>query len=119
MIILGLILLGLTAGTLSGLIGIGGGVLIVPALVYIFGITQKTAQGTTLAMFVLPIGLISAATYYKNGFVDLKVTGLLIIGFLLGSIIGSKMAIKLPSDVITKIFGIAIILIGLKMLFSK
>ena len=118
-LISGLILLGLAAGALSGLIGIGGGIIIIPALVFIFGLSQKMAQGTTLALLVLPIGFFAALTYYKHGFVDIKFAALIIIGFILGSIIGAKFAIKLPTEILTKVFAVTIILIGIKMLFSK
>lgn len=70
--IISLLLIGLMAGYLSGLLGIGGGVVIVPALVYFLGFSQPVAQGTSLALFTLPVGLIAASRYYKNGFVDLK-----------------------------------------------
>ena len=77
------------------------------------------AQGTTLALLVPPIGFLAALTYYKHGLVDVKFALLIILGFLIGSVIGAKFAVKLPTDVITKIFAISIILIGLKMLFGK
>ena len=115
----GLIILGIFAGILSGLIGIGGGIIIIPALVFVFGLTQKMAQGTTLALMVLPIGLFAALTYHKHGYVDLKFAALIIIGFVLGSIIGAKFAVRIPTDVLTKVFAISIILIGIKMLFGK
>ena len=119
LLIAGLIGLGLVAGGLSGLIGIGGGVIIIPALVLIFGLSQKMAQGTTLALLVLPIGIFAALTYYRHGFVDVKFATLIIIGFVIGSIIGAKFAVRLPVEILTKIFAITIILIGIKMLFTK
>lgn len=118
-LISGLILLGIAAGALSGLIGIGGGIIIIPALVFIFGLSQKMAQGTTLALLVLPVGFFAALTYYKHGFVDLKFAGLIIIGFILGSIITAKFAVKLPTEILTKVFAVTIIIIGIRMLFSK
>ena len=78
------LLLGLLAGIFSGLIGVGGGVIIVPALVFLFGLSQHQAQGTTLALLVPPIGLLAAWTYYKEGHVDLKIAGLICVGFFLG-----------------------------------
>jgi len=112
------LLLGLIAGAISGLIGIGGGVIIVPALIFI-GFTQQHAQGTTLALLIPPIGLLAAYTYYKNGFVDIKVGILICIGFFIGGLIGSKIAVNLSNEILTKIFGSATILIGLYMLFKK
>jgi uncharacterized membrane protein YfcA len=111
------ILLGLVAGVLSGLIGIGGGVIMVPALIFLFGFSQHQAQGTTLALMVPPIGLLAAWTYWKLGYVDLKVAGLICIGFFLGGYLGAKVATFLPNTVLEKVFGIALLLIALKMIF--
>jgi uncharacterized membrane protein YfcA len=119
MIILGFIILGLTAGVLSGLVGIGGGVLIVPALVFLFGMTQQQAQGTTLALMVPPIGLLAAWTYYQKGFVDLRAAALICIGFVLGGLIGSKVATHLSNSVLEKTFGVAMLLISIKMIVGK
>ena len=77
-----LILIGLCAGALSGLVGVGGGIIIVPALVLILGFSQKHAQGTTLAMLAMPVGLLAAATYFKSGYVHLKASFFLAIGFI-------------------------------------
>lgn len=114
-LIVGFIILGLFAGALSGIVGFGGGIVIIPALVYIFGLSQKMAQGTTLALLVPPIGLLAAWAYYKQGYVDIKIALLICIGFILGSFIGGQIAIELPTKLITKIFGWAIILIGARM----
>lgn len=111
-------LLGLAAGVLSGLIGIGGGILIVPALVFFFGFSQHQAQGTTLALLVAPAGLLAAWTYYKAGFVDLKVAGLLCLGFVIGGLIGAKIATAIPNNVLEKVFGAALLLVALKMIFA-
>ena len=111
------ILLGLAAGILSGLIGIGGGIVIVPALVFIFGLSQQTAQGTTLAVLIPPIGILAAWTYYKAGFVDVKIAGLICLGFILGGLIGAKIATGLPTAVLEKIFGVVLLLVSIKMLF--
>jgi len=112
-------ILGLVAGGLSGLIGIGGGIIIVPALVLVFGMSQQSAQGTTLALMVPPIGIFAAMQYYKQGYVDLRVALLIVIGFVIGSLFGSKIAFMLPAKVLTKVFGFSMLLIGLKLLFSK
>ncbi|MGE5681257.1 MAG: TSUP family transporter, partial [Bacillota bacterium] len=79
------IILGLAAGVLSGLVGVGGGILIVPSLVLLFGMTQHQAQGTSLAVLIPPVGILAAMTYYKQGFIDLKVAGLICLGFILGA----------------------------------
>jgi uncharacterized protein len=114
-----LIALGLFAGVLSGLIGIGGGIIITPALVFLFGLTQKQAQGTTLALLVPPVGILAAWTYWKQGFVDLKVAASICAGFVIGGLLGAKFAVALSSSVLEKIFGGVLILIGLKMIFLK
>lgn len=113
------ILLGLSAGVLSGLIGIGGGVIIVPALVFIFGLSQHQAQGTTLALLVPPIGILAAWTYYRSGYVDLKIAAFVAAGFLVGSLFGARMATGLSNVVLEKVFGIALLLIAIKMIFGK
>ncbi len=113
------LVLGLFAGTFSGLIGIGGGVIIVPALVFLFGFSQHRAQGTTLALLVPPVGLLAAWTYYKQGYVDLKVALIMCVGFFLGGLFGAKIATSMSSLVLEKVFGVALFLIALKMIFAK
>jgi uncharacterized protein len=112
------ILIGLAAGAFSGLVGIGGGVIVVPLLVMLFGFSQQLAQGTTLALFVLPIGILGALEYYRHGYVDVKVTGLIATGFFLGSLLGAKLALILPTEVLKRIFGGTMVLLGLKMLIG-
>ncbi len=113
------VLLGLVAGTLSGLIGIGGGTIIVPALIFLFGMSQHLAQGTTLALLVPPIGILAAWTYYHQGYVDLKVAGLICAGFVVGGLIGARMATSLSNVMLERIFGVALFFISLKMMFAK
>jgi uncharacterized membrane protein YfcA len=113
------ILLGILSGFLSGLIGIGGGTIIVPVLILIFGLSQKTAQGTTLALLVPPIGILAAWTYYKQGYVDFPVAGLICIGFIFGGLIGARLATSMSNQTLEKIFGIALLIIAIKMIFSK
>jgi hypothetical protein len=114
-----LVALGIIAGLLSGLIGIGGGVIIVPALVFLFGMTQHQAQGTTLALLVPPIGFLAAWTYYKHGHVDLRAAALICGGFVLGSLFGARFATGLSDELLQKVFGVALVGIGLKMFFMK
>lgn len=113
------IVLGGLAGVVSGLVGIGGGIVVVPALVLLFGFSQHQAQGTTLAMMVPPIGLLAAWTYYKAGNADLKVAGLLCIGFFIGGLIGAKTANAIPTGVLKKVFGGALLIVSLRMIFWK
>jgi len=117
--ILSYLLLGLVAGILSGLIGVGGGVIIIPVLVFLFGLSQHQAQGTTLALLVPPIGLLAAWEYYKEGYVDLKIAGLICAGFFFGGLLGAKLATDLSSRMLEKVFGVALLLISIKMIFAK
>ncbi|KAB0667727.1 sulfite exporter TauE/SafE family protein [Oryzomonas japonica] len=110
--------LGILAGLTSGLIGIGGGIIIVPVLVLFFGFSQQLAQGTTLALMVPPLGAFAAWTYYRQGYVDIKTAGLICLGFLVGSVLGADFAIRLPTEVLTRTFGAILVAIGLKMLFE-
>jgi len=110
---------GLLAGLLSGLIGIGGGTIIIPILVIFFGLSQKMAQGTTLALLVPPIGILAAWTYYKEGFVNLPIAALICVGFVFGGLIGAKFAVNLSNQTLERIFGIALLIISLKMIFAK
>lgn len=115
--ILLLLLLGLAAGSISGLIGIGGGVLVTPALVFLLGFSQQQAQGTTLAMLVPPIGILGALTYYQKGFVDVRAASLICIGFVLGGLIGANFAVILPAVLLKRVFGLAMLGVSVRMLF--
>ena len=115
--ILPYVFLGLVAGIFSGLIGIGGGLIIIPVLVLMFGFSQHQAQGTTLALMVPPIGLLAAWTYYREGHVDLKAAALICAGFFIGGLIGARLANQISSSVLEKVFGVAMLLISLKMIF--
>lgn len=113
------LLLGLIAGSLSGLIGIGGAIIIIPSLVLLCGLSQHTAQGTTLALMIPPIGLLAAWTYHKQGFVDFKIAGLICLGFFFGGLAGAKFATDIPEDILRKIFGVVLLIASLKMIFYK
>ena len=115
--ILIIILVGVAAGMLSGLVGVGGGIIIVPSLVYFIGFSQKTAQGTSLALIMLPVGIFGVMQYYKQGHVDYKIVGILAIGFLAGSYFGSKVALTISQETLKKVFAMLMILIAVKMLF--
>ncbi len=115
--ILLLAIIGLAAGILSGLIGIGGGIIIVPALVLILGFSQQEAQGTSLGLLLLPVGILAVMNYYKQGFIDIKVVGIMCITFVVGGWLGSKLSLSLPQETIKKIFAVVLLLIAGKMLF--
>jgi uncharacterized membrane protein YfcA len=113
------LLLGLLAGVLSGLLGIGGGILIVPTLVLVFGMNQHLAQGTTLALMVPPIGLLAAWTYYKQGHVDVTSAALICVGFFFGGLLGAKLATAINGALLKKLFGIALLVAALRMIGAK
>jgi hypothetical protein len=113
------LLLGLITGIFSGLIGIGGAIIIIPSLVLLFGMSQHTAQGTTLALMVPPIGLLAAWTYYRAGYVDLKVAALICLGFFVGGFIGARFVTDIPDLLLRRIFGVVLLLAALKMIFTK
>jgi uncharacterized protein len=115
--ILLLALIGMAAGILSGLIGIGGGIVIVPALVFVLGFTQQQAQGTSLGLLLLPVGILAVMNYYKQGYIDVKVVGIMSATFIVGGWLGSRIALSLPQDTVKKIFAIVLIVVALKMLF--
>ncbi len=114
-----LLLVGLFAGFLSGMVGIGGGIVIVPVLVYFLGLTQHQAQGTVLFMFLLPIGILGVFNYYKSGNVDIKYAFIIASTFVVGTYFGSKLSISLDQEIVKKIFGCIMLLISLKMIFWK
>ena len=118
-IIVLLLIIGVLAGMLSGLIVIGVGIIVIPALVFFLGFSQQTAQGTTLAMMVPPIGLLAAWAYYKEGFVDVKAAAIICIGFIAGSYFGAKFATGISQDMLRKIFSVILILVAVKMFFTK
>jgi uncharacterized protein len=111
-----LLLIGLFAGMLSGLIGVGGGIIIVPALIFFVGFTQKEAQGTSLGLLLLPIGILAVLNYYNKGLIDVKVVLIMAIGFFLGGFFGSKIALAISETALKRIFAIVLFYTGFKML---
>ena len=118
-VLLTLIIIGIITGVVAGLLGIGGAIIMVPALVFIMGLSQHQAQGTSLAVMLPPIGIIAAYNYYKAGEVNLKFALILAGTFIIGSYFGSKLALNIPQRLLQKIFALLLLLISLKMLFSK
>jgi len=114
-----LLLMGVVAGVLSGMVGIGGGIVLVPALVYFFGFSQHTAQGTVLFMFLLPVGILGAFNYWQAGHIDWKVACIMAVTFLGGSFLGSKLAISVDGLTLKRVFGAVIFLLSLKMMYGK
>jgi len=112
-----LLLIGLASGMLSGLIGVGGGIFIVPALVFFMAFTQKQAQGNSLGILLLPVGILAVWNYYKAGYIDIRLVLLVSLGFVIGGYFGSKLSLTLPDAIVKKIFAIVMILVALKLLF--
>lgn len=113
------IILGLVAGAFAGVFGIGGGMILIPGLIFLFGMTQHQAQGTTLAILVLPIGILAAWKYYQNGHVDLAVAGFICLGFLFGGLLGADLAQRIPDLALKKLFAVFLFIISINMFFSK
>lgn len=118
--IVGLLLVGVAAGSLSGLVGIGGGIIIVPALAFLLGFSQHMAQGTSLAVLSMPVVVLGAYEYYRKGHVSIPAALLIAAGFVVGGLLGGRLANALPADTIRKIFGGLLLLLAVKLLvFGK
>jgi uncharacterized membrane protein YfcA len=111
--------LGLAVGVFSGMVGVGGGIVVVPALVYLFGFDQLAAQGTSTALLLPPIGILAAYTYWKGGHVDVRAAAWICAGFVLGGLFGAKLAIALPKEFLRRFFGAFLLVVSLKMLSGR
>jgi uncharacterized protein len=121
-VIVTLLFIGLVAGVLSGMIGIGGGIVIVPSLVYFLGLTQHQSQGTSLLMMLPPIGVLAAINYYKSAHMqqDFKYVifaAILASSFLVGGWIGSKASVNIDKVTLQKVFGIVLFFLAFKLVF--
>lgn len=115
-----LLIIGLLAGMLSGLVGVGGGIIIVPALVYFLGFSQHMAQGTSLGLLLPPVGILAVINYYKRGYIDPTVVVIMCIAFVAGSYLGSKFSLTISEEKLKKIFAIVLLVIAGKiLLFDK
>jgi uncharacterized membrane protein YfcA len=117
-----LIIIGVIAGLYSGLLGIGGGLIMVPALVFFAKMSQHTAQGTSLLVMLPPITLLSAYAYYRNGHIDpshFKIALILCVAFVIGGYFGGRIAVVLPEFWLRRIFGVFLLIISIKMLIGK
>ena len=117
--ILLLLLIGLIAGTIGGSMGVGGGIVIVPALILFFGFSQHTAQGTSLAVLMFPMAIFGAYNYHKNGYVNIKYALILVLAFAVGQYLGSLVSVNLPERLLRKVFGGFVVLVGLRMVLWK
>lgn len=117
--ILILIMIGLLAGMLSGLVGVGGGIVMVPLLVLLLGFTQHQAQGTSLSVLVVPVTALAVYNYYQEGYINWKYAAIIAVFFVVGSYFGSKLAIGLDQKMLKKVFSVVLLLIAGKMLLEK
>jgi uncharacterized membrane protein YfcA len=111
--------IGIITGIMAGMLGIGGAIIMIPALVYILGFNQQLAQGTSLAVMLPPIGILAAYNYWKAGQVNMKFALILAAAFIIGSYFGSKFALNIPQTILRKIFGVLLLIVAAKMLLSK
>ncbi len=114
-----LLLIGLAAGIISGFLGIGGGIIIIPALVYLLGYSQQNAQGTSLGLLLPPIGILAVLNYHNAGFVNIKAAAIMCTTFLIGSYFSSKIVVEMPEAVIKKAFGVFLLFYALKLFVEK
>jgi hypothetical protein len=118
MLWLGLLVFGVAIGLVSGLMGIGGGVLLVPGLILLFGFTQAEAQGTSLAVMIPPIGLFAAIVYYQHGYIRLPVVGFIAVGFLIGAYLGALLVPQIPPALLRLAFGLLFLYLGFVFLMN-
>jgi uncharacterized membrane protein YfcA len=117
--ILLLAVIGLAAGVFGGMVGLGGGVIMIPAMIYFLGMNHISAQGTSLAVMLPPVGILAVMNYYKSGQINLKYALIIAIAFTIGGYFGSKIALTIPVATVKKIFGLALIAIALKMIIKS
>lgn len=115
-IILLLVIIGLAAGILSGLVGVGGGIIVVPALVFFLSFSQQQAQGTSLGLLLLPVGILAVLNYYKQGHIDIRVIAIMAVAFVIGGWLGSKWALSLPEITVKRIFAVILFYSAFKMM---
>ena len=113
-----LIAIGILAGMLSGFVGVGGGVIIVPALIYVLGMSQFEAQGTSLFVLLLPVGILAVHNYYKTDQINWKFGLVISLAFVVGGFFGSRLALKMSPAVIRIIFGAVMAIVSIKMITS-
>jgi hypothetical protein len=107
---------GLAAGVAAGMFGIGGGLIIVPALIFLVGLKEKQAIGTSLAALIPPVGLLGAAEYYRSGYINIKYAALIAAGLFIGAYFGAKIVISMPDVLIRRIYAIFLLVIAARML---
>jgi len=118
-VLISLVLIGLLAGFFSGTLGIGGSVVMIPLMILWLNFSQHQAQGTSLAVLAVPVTLLAAMNYYKEGHVNWKYAAIIAITFIIGGYLGSKLAISINQVLLKKIFGVVLLLVALKIILGK
>jgi len=111
--------IGILSGLLAGVFGVGGAIIVIPALVFILGLSQHDAQGTSLAFMLPPVGILATWNYWKAGHVNWKFALVLSLTFVVGAYLGSQLSVNIPDKLLRRIFGVLLIIMALKMIFSK
>lgn len=114
-----LIIIGVLSGLLAGVFGVGGAILVIPALVFVLGLSQHEAQGTSLAFMLPPVGILATWNYWKAGHVDWKIAAVLAVTFVLGAYLGSNFSLNISDRSLRRAFGVLMIIVAVKMIFSK
>ena len=114
-----LIVIGILSGLLAGVFGVGGAIIVIPALVFILGLSQHQAQGTSLAFMLPPVGILATWNYWKAGHVDWKIALVLSLTFVVGAYFGSNLSLNISDRTLRRIFGVLMIVMAVKMIFSK
>lgn len=114
-----LIIVGLLSGVLAGFFGVGGAIIVIPALIFILGLSQHEAQGTSLAFMLPPVGILATWNYWKAGHVNWKIALVLSLTFVVGAYIGSHFSVNISDKILRRVFGVLLVFIALKMIFSK
>lgn len=114
-----LIIIGLLAGILSGLVGVGGGIIMIPLLIILMGLTQHQAIGTSVFAMLPPIGILAAMNYFKQGYVKWEYAVVIALTFVVGGYLGSKLSLSLPPQIVRRVFGVVMLIGGFKLIFSK
>ncbi len=114
-----LTVIGLAGGFFSGTFGLGGGLILIPSLVFLAGLSQKTAQGTSIAIMLMPLGIFAFMNFYKSGYVNIRYAIIIALTFMIGSYFGSWISIKMPEHILSKIFGWILLVISIKYIFNK
>jgi len=114
-----LIVVGILSGMLAGIFGVGGAIIVIPALVFILGLSQHDAQGTSLAFMLPPVGILATWNYWKAGHVNWKMALVLSLTFVVGAYLGSHFSINISDKLLRRMFGVLMLVIAVKMIFSK